>query len=285
MGMSPRSKQPQEEKNMEISGTSILGGIIGLLLLITTISSCNPVSPGTRGVVTHWGAVQPVVLEEGLHFTMPFATAVHEFSVRTSKDDVKATAATKDMQELNCEVAINWHPDISKLADIYEHRGDRTALFQNIITPAVNEVLKSASAKLSAEDVLKNRVLLKTDIDAGLTARLAPYGVLIDDISLVNLSFSDDYNKAIEAKQVAEQEAQKAVYDAQKAQQEAVASVNRAKGEAAAQQLQKNTITPELIKLKSLEVQKAAIEKWDGHLPQVSGGNTPFINIPAPGDK
>jgi prohibitin 1 len=270
---------------MEIEVKSILGAVLGVLLIAVFSMSCNPVSSGNRGVVSHWGKVQATTLDEGMHFTMPFATKVHEYSIRTSKDDVQASAATKDMQELGSEIAVNWHPDPTQLAVIFEKFGQREDVLLNIITPAVNEVFKAAAATLSAEDILKKREQLKAIVDDGLKARLSPYGVQIDDISLVNLKFSDDFNKAIEAKQVAEQEAQEAAYDAQKAQQEAIASVNRAKGEAEAQQLQKNTITPELIKLKSLEVQRAAVDKWNGVLPSVSGGNTPFISIAAPGDK
>lgn len=254
-------------------------GALAVIAVMLFFSSCTTVPAGNRGVVTHWGAVDEATLSEGLHFVAPIGTSVHDFSVRTSKDEVQASAASRDLQEVKSHVAVNWHPDIEKVSAMYQKLGNRDAVLSNIITPAVNEVLKAATARLSAEEILKKREQLKTEVDNGLKARLAPYGVIVDDISLVNLTFSDEFNEAIEAKQVAEQEAQKAVYEAQKAQNEATASVNRARGEAQAQALQRNTITPELIKLKALEVQKMAVEKWNGVMPTVSGGVTPFLNM------
>ncbi|MGB7414925.1 MAG: SPFH domain-containing protein, partial [Thermosynechococcaceae cyanobacterium] len=99
-------------------------------------------------------------------------------------------------------------------------------------------------------------------------------GLIVDDTSLVNISFSPEFSQSIEAKQIAEQEAKKAQYQAQKAAQESVALVNRAKGQAEAQRLQKLSLTPAIL-------QQQAIEKWDGKFPMVMGGSgtLPLINI------
>jgi prohibitin 1 len=101
----------------------------------------------------------------------------------------------------------------------------------------------------------------------------------VDDVSLVDFLFSPEFNKAIEAKQVAEQQAKQAEFVALKATKDAEAEVNRAKGQAAAQRLQRSTLTPDLL-------QKQAIEKWDGKFPTYMGGNSPlpFINV-NPGGK
>ena len=98
--------------------------------------------------------------------------------------------------------------------------------------------------------------------------------VIVDDVSLVNFAFSPEFSKAIEAKQIAEQEAKQAEFSAKKATQEAQAEINRAKGQAEAQRLQRQTLTAPLL-------QQQAIEKWDGHFPTVMGGNgtLPLINI------
>lgn len=115
---------------------------------------------------------------------------------------------------------------------------------------------------------------LKNEIDGELKTRLEKYGIRIDDVSLVNIAFSPEFAKSIEAKQIAEQEAKKADYVAQKAIKEAEAEVNRAKGNAEAQRLQRETLTPALL-------QKQAIEKWDGQFPTVmtGEGSLPMINI------
>ena len=114
------------------------------------------------------------------------------------------------------------------------------------------------------------------EIDSQLKDRLGSYGIGVDDVSLVNISFSPEFAKAIKAKQIAEQEAKRAEFEALKAEKQAQADVNRAKGQAEAQRLQRQTLTAELL-------QKQAIEKWDGKFPLVLGGEgaLPFINIDA----
>ncbi len=115
---------------------------------------------------------------------------------------------------------------------------------------------------------------MKAEIDENLANRLANYNVIADDVSLVDFSFSPEFSKAIESKQIAEQEAKQAEFIALKASKEAVAEVNRAKGQAEAQRLQRLTLTRELL-------QKQAIEKWDGRFPTVMGGSgaLPLINL------
>ncbi len=138
----------------------------------------------------------------------------------------------------------------------------------------VTEILKANTNKKTAEQIIAQRSDLKEDIEKDLKSRLTPYHLMIDDVALVNFSFSHEFNAAIEAKQVAEQEAKQAEFVAQKATQEAQAEINRAKGQAESQRLLRLTLTPELL-------QKQAIEKWDGHFPMVMGGNgtLPLINI------
>jgi regulator of protease activity HflC (stomatin/prohibitin superfamily) len=133
--------------------------------------------------------------------------------------------------------------------------------------------MKSATAKKTAEEILTKRAELKTEIDDSLRERLAKYGVTVTDVSITNLTFSQEFTAAIERKQIAEQEAKQAEYGAQKAVQEARAEVNRAKGQAEAQALLKSTITAEIL-------QQRAIEKWDGKFPQVMGAQAlPFLNM------
>jgi regulator of protease activity HflC (stomatin/prohibitin superfamily) len=129
-------------------------------------------------------------------------------------------------------------------------------------------------AKYTAEEIITKRGEVKAEVDETLTQRLASYQIAVDDISLVNVHFSERFSEAVEAKQIAEQEAKRAEFIAQKAAVEAEAEVNRAKGQAEAQRLVRETITPELL-------QKLAIERWDGHFPTVLGGDgsIPLINI------
>lgn len=251
-----------------------LGGGLLFLFLAMMLRPFTIVNAGERGVVMQFGKVQDTVLDEGLHPIIPIVTTVKKLNVRVQQNSFNAGAASKDLQTITTELAVNWHIDPLKVNRVFQQVGDEQLIINGIMTPAVSEVLKAATAKKTAEEIITKRTELKQEIDANLKSRLEPYGVIVDDVSLVNFSFSPEFSRAIEAKQIAEQEAKQASFIAQKATQEAQAEVNRAKGQAEAQRLQRLTLTPELL-------QKQAIEKWDGRFPMVMGGNgaVPLINI------
>jgi regulator of protease activity HflC (stomatin/prohibitin superfamily) len=253
----------------------ITGGIV-LLFVAIFLKPFAIVNAGERGVVMRLGQVQDTVLSEGIHPLVPIVTSVKRLSVRVQKNDFKADAASKDLQKVTTELTVNWHMDPRRVNKIYQQVGDSEQIVNRIVTPAVSEVLKAATAKKTAEEIITKRTELKDEIDNNLKKRLAAYGLLVDDVSLVNFSFSPEFSKAIESKQIAEQEAKQAEFVALKATKDAEAEVNRAKGQAEAQRLQRQTLTPELL-------QKQAIEKWNGQFPTVMGGSgaLPFINLDA----
>jgi regulator of protease activity HflC (stomatin/prohibitin superfamily) len=256
-------------------GLYITGGIV-LLFVAIFLKPFAIVNAGERGVVMRLGQVQDTVLSEGIHPIVPIVTSVKRLSVRVQKNDFKADAASKDLQKVTTELTVNWHMDPRRVNKIYQQVGDSEQIVNGIVTPAVSEVLKAATAKKTAEEIITKRTELKDEIDNNLKKRLAAYGLLVDDVSLVNFSFSPEFSKAIESKQIAEQEAKQAEFVALKATKDAEAEVNRAKGQAEAQRLQRQTLTPELL-------QKQAIEKWNGQFPTVMGGSgaLPFINLDA----
>ena len=254
-------------------GAYFTGGVV-LFIIFLFLKPFAIIGAGERGVVMRFGKVQDVVFDEGMHFITPIVTSVKTLSVRVQKNDVDAEVFSKDLQDVDMDVAINWHIDPSKVNQVFQRVGDESQIVFRIITPAVSEVVKAATAKKTAEEIIAKRTELKQEIDSALKDRLISYGVIVDDVSLVNVAFSPEFAKAIEAKQIAEQEAKRAEFEALKAEKQAQADVNRAKGQAEAQRLQRLTLTSELL-------QKQAIEKWNGQFPQVMGGNgaLPFINI------
>ncbi|MCC5670543.1 prohibitin family protein [Nostoc sp. CHAB 5784] len=251
-----------------------LAGGIGLLILAMILRPFTIVNAGERGVIMKFGKVQDQILDEGIHPIMPIVTTVKRLTVRVQQNTFQSDAASKDLQKITTELAVNWHVDPSRVNKVFQQVGDQEQIITGIITPAVSEVLKAATSRKTAEEIITKRTELKEEIDRFLKTRLAAYGLIIDDVSLVNFAFSPEFGRAIESKQIAEQEAKQAEFIAQKATQEAQAEVNRAKGQAEAQRLQRLTLTPELL-------QKQAIEKWDGRFPMVIGGNgsVPLINI------
>ncbi len=231
------------------------------------------IGTGERGVVFNsLSGIENRVLNEGTHFRVPFLQSVTAISVQTQKTDVKAEAASKDLQTVNTDIVVNWHLDASKVNKTYQQIGDELTVRDRIIIPAVSEMVKAATAQLNVSEVLSKRTQLKADIDNLLRERLGKHGVVLDDVSITNVNFSPEFNRAIEQKQVAQQEAERAVFKAQEASQTAQATINLAKGEAEANRLKRESLTPELLQLR-------AVEKWNGILPQYTGGATPFINI------
>ncbi|WP_445242895.1 prohibitin family protein [Microcoleus sp. N3A4] len=222
------------------------------------------VNAGERGVMMQFGKVQEQILGEGLHVIIPIVHNVQKLSVRVQKQESSAEASSKDLQDVFTDVALNWHIIPEEANVIFQQIGDEKAVVDRIIDPAVEEVLKAVMAKYTAEEIITKRGEVKAGVDDFLTLRLVTYHIAVDDISLVHVHFSERFSDAVEAKQIAEQEAKKGEFLALKAAKEAEAKVNLAKGEAEVQILLRNNLTSELL-------ERQAIEKWNGNLPLIVG--------------
>ncbi|WP_242041440.1 prohibitin family protein [Leptolyngbya sp. FACHB-261] len=245
-----------------------------ILLLVFLLSSFFViVNAGERGVLMQFGRVQEKVLGEGIHLVVPLVHTVKKLTVRVQNQEISAEASSRDLQNVFTDVALNWHIVPAEANAIFQTIGDEAAVVQRIINPAVEEVLKAVMAKYTAEEIITKRGEVKAGVDHGLTARLSTYYIAVDDISLVHVHFSQRFSDAVEAKQIAEQEAKRAEFVALKATKEAETRVNLAKGEAESQRLLRENLTPELL-------QKLAIEKWNGGLPLVVGDDaTKLLNL------
>jgi regulator of protease activity HflC (stomatin/prohibitin superfamily) len=275
------------EKNIEASIENIKGKMGGtfktVLLLIAAIFIVfimNPfviVGAGERGVVLNFGAVQPVVLEEGIHFRIPIMQKVIKIDVKVHKSETGAEAASKDLQDIRSTIAVNYHILAEKANWVYQNLGiDFKA---RIIDPAVQEVVKAITAKYNAVELITQREKVRDEIKGLLKSRLLNYSIVVDDFSIVNFKFTQQFEQAIESKQTAEQLALKAQRDLERIKIEAEQKIASAKAEAESLRLQKENVTPQLIQLRKIEASIKAIEKWDGHLPKVSSGAVPFIDM------
>jgi regulator of protease activity HflC (stomatin/prohibitin superfamily) len=222
------------------------------------------VNAGERGVLMQFGKVQEQILGEGLHVIVPTVYSVKKLSVRVQKQESSAEASSKDLQDVFTDVALNWHIIPDEANTIFQQIGDEKEVVARIIAPAVEEVLKAVIAKYTAEEIITKRGEVKAAVDEFLTLRLLTYHIAVDDISLVHVHFSQRFSDAVEAKQIAEQEAKRGEFLALKAVKEAEAKVNLAKGEAEVQRLLRDNLTTELL-------ERQAIEKWDGKLPLIVG--------------
>lgn len=256
--------------------------LLVLLAVVVLLWLFNPfvvIGPGERGVVMNFGAVQKDILGEGLHMRVPLMQRVVIMDVKVQKGEGQGDAASKDLQQVTTNVAVNYHLDPTRVGETYQTVGNLDAVEVRIILPAVQESVKAATALYTAEELVSRRQEVRDKIRALLRERLIKNGVIVDEFSIVNFSFSAEFNNAIEAKTTAEQLKLKAMRDLERIRIEGEQKITGAKAEAEALRLQKENVTENLIKLRQIEMQQRAIEKWDGRLPQVTGGATPFIDI------
>jgi prohibitin 1 len=229
--------------------------VVVFVLFLVGTATFAPVATGQVGVVSRFGQVTGRELNEGFNFKAPWEQ-VTVYNVRVQKDTAQAEAATNDLQSVTSTLALNFHLDRGRISDIHRNLGPE--YLDRIVSPAVQEVFKSASSKFTAAQLITNRAEVKNDVVNGLKTRLEKRGINVDDLSIVDFQFSPDFAKAIELKQVAQQNAERAQFTLQQAQKDAEA-----------QAAQKQSLTNELL-------QKMAIEKWDGHLPTYLGQNSVF---------
>ncbi|PPC79972.1 MAG: HflC protein [Methylotenera sp.] len=262
-----------------ISVIKYIAIFIAALIVISWLNPFVVINAGHRGVITTFGKVNPHVLEEGLHFRIPVMQQVTEINVQIQKGEGDGDAASRDLQQVHAKIALNYHLIPDRVAETYQAIGDLNSVGDRIIIPAVQEATKATTAKYTAEELISKRPEVRDQISQFMRDRLLRHGIQIDEFSIVNFRFSESFNQAIEAKTTAEQLKLKAERDLERIRVEAEQKIASAKAEAEALRLQKQEITTDLLKLREIENQRVALEKWDGRLPQVTGGSVPLINI------
>ncbi len=231
------------------------------------------ISAGERGILLRWGAVTGKVLSEGLYVRVPIMDRIVSMDVRIQKEEVISTAASKDLQTVNSKVALNYHIDPMRVANIYQEIGTEYNI--RLIDPALQESVKSTTAKYTAEELITKREEVRDAIKAHLVEKLQPRGILIDDFNIVDFQFSAAFDQAIELKVTAEQSALAAKNKLEQIKFEAEQQVAEARGKAEALRIESAALqsSPQILQLR-------ALEKWDGKMPSVMGdGATPFVDV------
>jgi prohibitin 2 len=254
----------------------IIGGVI-VLLLLWGLAPFGTVPAGYRGVMTTFGSPGAEVLSEGIHLRIPLAQKLNLVNVSIQKGEGDGDAASRDLQTVHTRVALNYHIRPDAAVSVFRDLGNEPGM--RIIIPSVQEAVKAVTARFTAEELIAKRTDVRDQIVAQLRERLTRHGIVVDEFSIVNFNFSRSFNDAIEGKTTAEQLKLKAERDLQRIEVEAKQRVAQARAEADSLALQRQQVTPELIRLREMENQRMAIEKWDGKLPNVSGGAIPFINV------
>ncbi len=262
---------------------ALVGGVIAAALILLSFSSFVIINPGQAGVISILGKARDGALLEGIHIKPPLVSVVDVYDVTVQKFEVPAQSSTKDLQDLSASFAINFRLDPTQVVQIRRTQGTLQNIVSKIIAPQTQESFKVAAARRTVEEAITKRTELKQDFDNALNERLEKYGIIVLDTSVVDLTFSPEFSRAVEEKQIAEQRAQRAVYVAREAEQQAQADINRAKGRAEAQRLLAETLREQG---GPLVLQKEAIEAWKqggAQMPKVlvmggdSNSSVPFL--------
>ncbi len=250
-------------------------GLIALIAFSIIFGSWYTIGAGERGVITTFGKASDSVKSPGLHFNVPLIQSVHKLDVQTQKYVAHAGAASKDLQTVSTETSVNYALESASVVELYVTIGkDYEA---RIIQPAVQEVVKAATAQYTAEELITKRQEVKDKIDIGLKDRLSQRGIVVQEILITNFDFSASFNAAIENKVTAEQQALAAKNKLEQIKYEAEQRITQATAEAEAIRIQAQAIQAQG---GAEYVQLQAISKWNGQLPQMTGINgIPFVNV------
>ena len=275
--------------------------IIGFIMVIVVLSaSVKIVEAGHRGVLLNFGAVDTSAsLNEGIHFVVPFRDNIVQLEVRTQKTVENAASASRDLQDVSTQVALNYHVDPNTAQILFQQLGFDYA--SRVIAPAIQESVKQVTARFNAENLITNRETVKSEIENQIKQRLAAYNVEVETISITEFQFSEQFRRAVESKVEAEQRALQATNDLRRIEIEAQQAKARAVGEqqsaiAQAEGVRQANVLKaqgesEAIKIIDVQLREnprylewLKTQRWDGVLPLVTGGGegaTPFIEIPA----
>ena len=276
------------EKSINVGKlTKLVGGFLLLVLLVISFfGSWYIVNPGERGIILTLGKPSEIPSSEGFHMKIPLIQSIVKMDIKTQKYETKASAASKDLQIVSTDIAVNYHLTGESVPNLYKTIGiDYT---DKVIQPAVQEVVKASTAQFTAEELITKRELVKEKIDHALNQRLLDKGILMETTSITNFDFSHEFNVAIEQKVTAEQNALTAKNKLAQIEYEAKQLIANAEGtsksrilnaeaEAKAIQIQSQAITQQGGRN---YVQLKTVEKWNGVLPQyMLSGTIPLLNI------
>src|SRR5579884_51684 len=253
-----------------------------MFVLLSVFLSATTVQAGYVGVVLTFGRVEPGVLQPGFHFVIPIAQKIVQIDTRVLPHEFKEIdAASKELQTVKLTGTMNYHLEPSRAGELYQTVGLDFA--NKVIDPAFNDFIKEVVPQYPVTEILAKRDEIRAKAKARLGANLSRYGIVVDDIYISNISFSEDYQAAIEQKQTAQQkveteqqilrqkeiQAEQAVVEAKG---KADAAVAAAEGEAKANTVRAASITPQLIEY-------LRWTRWDGRLPMVTSNATPLVSL------
>ncbi|TFG76959.1 MAG: prohibitin family protein [Thermodesulfobacteriales bacterium] len=282
----------------KLENLNFLYPIIIILVIVLATSAFVIVDSGHVGVIRTLGAVQPQPLPEGFHLKKPFLDKVEQVDIRLTKANSKSAAASKDLQTVETQVTVQYSILGPVAPQTYQRIGQRAVVAATVIEPAIQESVKAVAAQFTAEQLVTKRAEVKQQIQKAienfihvtLLDKKVPTALRIANVAITDFEFSVEFNKAIELKVRAEQEALQAINEktrrvtqaeagyqerklAADGQAYEIEASSKAKADAIAREAKALKDNPQLIELR-------LAEKWDGTLPRLTGGSgVPLINV------
>lgn len=260
--------------------------------LLAFIAGCGQVDSGEAGFFTRWGEVtSKAPVEEGLHFYEPFGTDLVTYSIKNQTVDVKTPVFTKDVQSMDLTLMVTFNVIREKVIDLHVKTGRKYV--EILIYPSVLGAAKDALGKMEADQIVANREKATQAIMDALKVKLEPHGINVTLINIANIDYSDAFEKAVEAKQVAMQEAIKEKNNTQRLKEVAEQAIVKAEAEAKAKVVNSEAEAKAILvkaeaEAKSIEMKNKAlasshalieyetVKTWDGKLPVQMLGSTPL---------
>lgn len=239
-----------------------------ILVILVSMKPWYVIEPGYAAVHTRLGRIKTTHTESGFHSMIPLVDKITPLDMRIMKSVIKTEAFSHDLQVIDVEVAINHRIQNPEL--VFKNIGP--SYEQTVIDPFTQESVKAVIAKFTAEELTQHRNKAKEMVKDDLRNALEQVHIQLVDFNFIHADFHDDFIRAVEQKQIAEQSAKRAKFETESVKEQAIQIQARADAEAYSLKVQKEMATPQLALLK-------AIEKWDGHLPRiVTQGLLPTFN-------
>lgn len=243
----------------------IIPGAIIIVILIVLFSCFATIPTGHVGVKVVFGKAKDGVISEGLHFTLPFIEKIEKIDCRTKKIEITSEASTKDLQTVDASIAVNYNVNRENANRLYREVGKQ---YESIlIAPAILESIKATMAQYTAEELITKRTEVSTKIQTALTEKISKEGFSITGFNVTNIVFSPEYDRAIEAKAVKQQEVIAAQAELEKQEILNKKEISIAEKDARVMELQNSQITENTLKLRRIEAFQKFIQKWNGVLP------------------
>ncbi|MEW6158739.1 MAG: prohibitin family protein [Verrucomicrobiota bacterium] len=275
-----RYDRPEIPISAKTLGNIIVGIIFLFVIIIAASQATSVVEPGHRGVRVTLGKVSPAFEQEGLVIKPPFITTIHQISIRQQTEELRTECYSSDLQQVKATVRILYR--IPEGAVVTLFRGFSGDPFNSLVAPRVIEALKEAASTQSAEMIVQNREAIKSATLEATRRKIGeiPGGgpiVVIEDLTLSDLTLSPELNAAIEQKMTQREEAERARFVQRQAEIEAETAIIKAKGEAEA-----ITIRGQALRENPAFIRLQIVEKWDGLSPVVVGGEGQGANVLVP---